>query len=209
MRDDVVVAVASYMTHPELAVRPHFEVVDAVKGLERVDLCVLGAVYEDELTRRVDGHAEQRSGAPPHVGPLGVTCHDRSVVVRAVNEELVDVAFVRYNPVHPGAEEDVFPHVRPDGRCLLYNFKSSLGCLPEERLVELGLAPEDWRPTPLDYFRFALEQPVVDGLLTAVDDERQVQGLEAALARGPLEADERQYLLDLASLDDGSMALER
>ena len=208
VRDDVVVGVVSYMTQPEFMRLPFEEVVEAVKGLGRVDLTILGGVYAGELAGRLAGHAEHCVGAP-HVGPRGASFHDRGELVSAVNEERVDVAFLRYNPAHPGADEDVFPLLRPEGRCLLYNFKSSRPFMPEERLQELGLGAENWRPEVPDYYRFALTSPVVDGLLCGLDDERQVAALEAGLARGPLDEDERRYLCDLASLDDGSVAIAR
>jgi hypothetical protein len=133
--------------------------------------------------------------------------HDRNTAREALDADRLDIAFVRYNPVHPGARVDLFPHVRSRGdgrRCLLYNFKSTAGHLDEADYGALGVEADFWRPHITDYYRFALTRTALDGILCAPYNPDEVQGLADAMARGPLDEDDHQYLLDLGELVRGT-----
>jgi hypothetical protein len=109
--------------------------------------------------------------------------------------------------VHAGARTDLFPHIstRAEGRrCLLYNFKSTLGYLVESEYARLGIADDFWRPHPTDYYRFALSQPAIDGLLCSPCGERELRELVDALGKGALDDEDQQYLLDLGELVRGT-----
>lgn len=94
---------------------------------------------------------------------------------------------------------------RADGRkTLLYNFKSTTGHLAEPDYARLGVADDYWRPHFTDYYRFALMEPALDGMLCALPAPHAVGELADALARGPLDDDDHQYLLDLGELQRGA-----
>jgi hypothetical protein len=42
---------------------------------------------------------------------LGATFHDRSAALPAIRDQQVDIAFIRYNPGHPGAAKDFFAYL--------------------------------------------------------------------------------------------------
>jgi hypothetical protein len=138
------------------------------------------------------------------VRSLAVSVHDRGLAVTAHNHELVDAVFSRYNPVHPGARHDLFPLLTPSSSTLLYNFKSTQGFINRRRFAELGLTGDHWQPEPTDYYRFALTQPALDGILCALTSVEHVAALDAALQLGPLDDEEQQYLCDLVQLDAGA-----
>jgi hypothetical protein len=207
VRDEIVVAAVSYVAQPEFSHLPFREVVDAVPGLGRVDVTVAGGVYAPDLLPRLVSYREHRRGVLPGVRGTGATFHDRVAAREAVAHDLVDAAFVRYNPVHRGAEEDLFPHLPDRGRALVYNFKSTLGHLSEQECRAMGLGPDDWRPAWGDYYRFALAQPAIDGVLCALGEEAHVEALADALAEGPLDEEASQYLRDLADLAAGRATL--
>lgn len=209
VREDVVVAVVSYVTQPEFCFLPFEETVKAVQGLGRVDVSVMGGVYPNEFLARLDAYRSHRSHQYLGIRATGATFHDRATVVTAVNHSLVDIALVRYNPGHAGAGSDVFPHIRDSSETLLYNFKSTDGYRSQSELRTLGLAPNDWRPDMTDYYRFALTSREVDGILCALGSESHVAELVDALAKGPLDTEEIQYLRDLAELAAGHASLER
>ncbi|HEU4404641.1 MAG TPA: hypothetical protein VFS43_05050 [Polyangiaceae bacterium] len=206
VRDEVVVASASYVTQPEFCSIPFREVLDAVPGLDRIDMPVAGGAYAHDFLPRYrvyEGHlARGRFGARA----IGTTLHERRAAP-TLGARLVDWAAVRYNTAHRGAEVDVFPFVGPDLPALLYAFKTTFGALPPSRLEALGLEPDHWRPHVTDYYRYALSAPQLDGLLCAFERPAHVRELADALARGPLSDDERQYLVDLADLAAGSAVL--
>jgi hypothetical protein len=122
------------------------------------------------------------------------------MAAQAVRERLVDIAFIRYNPVHRGAEKDVFPHVPARRRTLLYNFTSTYGFLRPEAYETLGLTSAYWQPKMTDYYRFALAQRALDGLLCAPRTPQAVASLARAMEAGPLTEEEHTYLRDLAHL---------
>jgi hypothetical protein len=59
----------------------------------------------------------------------------------------------------------------------------------------------------VDYYRFVLGRPELDGLLCALGEERHVAELDAALAEGPLDEEDLQYMRDLGDLAAGRARL--
>ena len=206
-RDAIVVGVVAYVTQPVFMWAPFVEVLEEVPILERIDLTVAGGCYRPEYAQRERVLASHREAT--HVGAraVGASFHDRSLAREVLERDNLDIAFVRYNPVHPGARVDLFPHVAPreaGRRCLLYNFKSTHGHLANDEYAPLGVPDHYWRPQHTDYYRFALSEPALDGLLCSPSTPREVRDLADALARGPIDDDDRQYLLDLGALARGS-----
>lgn len=199
VRDEVVVAVVSYVAQPEFLRAPFAEVVDAIPGMKRVDVSIVGGASAGDLTGRLIPYQEHRRGDVLGVRAIGATFHDRLACAHAVHHDVVDIGFVRYNPAHRGAERDVFATVRSQ-RALLYNFKSTAPALDDDQFRALGLARDYWRPSVGDYYRFALSRPELDGVLCAFDRPEHVAALAAALAEGPLEARQIQHLVRLAEL---------
>jgi aryl-alcohol dehydrogenase-like predicted oxidoreductase len=209
VRDRIVVGVVSYVTQPVFCHAPFREVIEAVKGLERIDLTIIGGAYAGEFMVRLAEYAYHRgeNGSVPGARAVGASFHDRVAAAYAARHALVDVAFSRYNPVHPGAEQDLFPHLDPASPTLLYNFLNTEGFIRDKRYEELALSESHWRPKVTDYYRFALTRPEVDGLLCAPNHPRHVQALADALEEGPLTDEETTYMRDLADLDKGEATL--
>jgi hypothetical protein len=207
IRQQIVVAVVSYVTQPEFCASALKEGLEAVPGLKSVDVGVIGGAYGDEFLTRLGVYVEIRKEGSLGLRALGTTFHDRNAALLAINHRLVDLAFIRYNPTHTGAKLDVFPHLVQPSATLLYNFKSTLGFMRRERYAELGLNDNYWRPEITDYYRFALTRPEVDGLLCSPTTPREVKALASALAAGPLDAEEERYLIDLADLQAASAVL--
>lgn len=210
-RDDIVVGAVCYVTQPEFVWVPFEEILWSVPALKHIDLTIAGGSYGREIGNRLpefQAHKKRR-----HVGAraIGASFHDRRAACDAVANESFDINYVRYNPTHAGAARDVYAQAkaRADGRkTLLYNFKSTGGYIREEsEYARLGIAPEFWRPHITDYYRFAFTQPNVDGALIALPHDGAVQELADALAKGPLDEDDHQYLLDLAELQSGQARL--
>jgi hypothetical protein len=207
VRDAIVVAVVAYVTQPEFMWAPFEEVLDEVPALGRIDMTVAGGVYRHDSPVRAKVLAGHRAFRHTGTRASGMSFHDRNAARDALDADQLDIAFVRYNPPHPGAREDLFPHVRPRGdgrRCLLYNFKSTVGHLDDAEYGKFGVSPEFWRPHITDYYRFALTEPALDGILCAPYTPAEVQGLADAMERGPLSDEDHQYLLDLGELVRGT-----
>ena len=208
IRDEIVVAVASYCTQPEFCTLPFSEVLEAMPRLGRIDLAIAGGAYSSEILGRLPVYREHREKSFVGIRAIGASFHDRAAALQAIDHELFDIAFIRYNVAHPGAREDLFPAQRRDSSTPVFNFTSTWGYVSPERATELGLSAKHWRPQMTDHYRFALSRPQVHGLLCALKDRRQIVALEKALEAGPLEESEENYLINLSRLDKGKAELD-
>jgi aryl-alcohol dehydrogenase-like predicted oxidoreductase len=204
VRDRVVVAAVAYVTQPEFCHVPFDEVIESVPGLERLDVTVAGGSYRGDFATRAEQYALHKHRG---VRAFGTSFHDREMAAQAFAEDLVDIGFVRYNALHRGAEEDLFPRLPRSRRSLLYNFTSTTGFLPPADYGQLGLSADYWQPTITDYYRFVLARPEIDGLLCAPREPEQVRELARALEQGPLTDEEMDYIRDLADLMRGAVKL--
>ena len=205
VRDRIVVAGVCYPTQPEFCEVPFLELIQAVPGLGRLDVLLAGGAYAADMTQRLPIYVQHRMCSHAGAKAIGATFHDRAAAREALLQRDLDIAFVRYNTMHPGAQKEVFFDLPQTDRPLLFNFKSTAGYLPPSRMAQLGLpAPEWWQPAVTDHYRFALTRPELDGLLVALRRPAEVDELVAALARGPLDQEEEQYLLDVAGVASGA-----
>jgi len=204
VRDELVVAAVSYVTQPEFCYAPFEEVLDELPGLGHLDVGVIGGSYASDFMTRLAQYERRPAG----MRSIGASFHQREAAATAVAHELVDIAFVRYNAAHAGAELDLFPRVPAERRVKLFNFKSVSGYVPPARLDELGLPAGKWRPEPQDHYRFALRRPELDGVLCALDAVPQISALSDLLAGPPLTEDEAEYLKTLSALDAGELVLD-
>ena len=197
-RESVVVCSTAYVTQPDFCELPHEEVVAAVPGLERVDVVTMGGVYPHDFKARLPVYQQHRARGFVGCKAIGASFHDRKTARVAIHDEQVDLAFVRFNAGHPGAQVDLFPHLAPRRGTRVFNFKTIDGWVPPAELRELGLDPKSWQPHPVDHYRFALSQPALDGVLAALSHPREVGQLADALAAGPLAEVDQRYLVTLA-----------
>jgi aryl-alcohol dehydrogenase-like predicted oxidoreductase len=203
-RAKIVVAVVSYVTQPEFCWAPFEEVLQAMPELGHVDIAVIGGTYPADFLIR---HEQYQANRPGAMRALGATFHDRGAALTAVNHGLLDVAFIRYNSSHPGAETDVFPRLREGRSAKLFSFKSTSGYVTHERLESLRLPEHNWRPTHTDHYRFALRRTELDGILCGFSESQQLSELRRALTKPPLSEQEAAYLKQLSALDVGAIQL--
>ena len=198
VRDHIVVCSTAYVTQPDFCEMPFEEVVDALPGLQRIEVLTMGGVSAVDFKPRLPVY--QRHRATRFVGnkAIGGSFHDRKTALHAINDELVDLAFIRFNAGHPGAQKDLFPHLAPRRRTRLFNFKTVDGWVTPDQLDALGLDPRSWQPHPVDHYRFALSQPSLDGVLASFSHPREVQHLADALSAGPMAEADQQYMITLA-----------
>lgn len=208
IREKIVVGIVSYCTQPEFCYAPFSEAMAAVPGLERVDVPIAGGAYANEFLVRAGIYQQHRRSNFLGTRAIGTTFHDRKAALSAIDHEMIDIAFIRYNPSHPGAREDLFPLLDPKSATLLYNFKNTMGALPPEALPKLGLDDSYWKPKVTDYYRFVLTRPEIDGSLIGLTTPDQVTALAKAMEEGPLDEEEEKFLMDLALLAQGRATLE-
>jgi len=203
----MVIGVVAYVTQPEFCWVPFQEVLDELPELEnRIDVTIAGGCYGHEFPTRVAIFKKHRE--VKHVGAhaIGASFHDRAGARAALEAGDLDLAYIRYNPLHPGAARDLFPHVT-DTQPFLFNFKSTNGLLRPEHYAKFGIDESFWRPHATDYYRFALTQPALDGVLCSLSNAGEVRELADALAKGPLDDEDHDYMLQLGELARGEAKL--
>jgi hypothetical protein len=180
-------------------------VVEAVPELGHVDLGIIGGSYPADFFVRLAQYERMR---PAGMRGFGATFHHRESAITAIEHDLLDVAFIRYNAGHAGAESDVFPYLKAKRSTKLFNFKSMSGFVPRERLHALGVGADNWHPEPTDHYRFALRHAEIDGILCGFERKDQVSALAQAMAEDPLTEREADYLKTLALLDAGEIEID-
>lgn len=158
-------------------------------GTDYIDYFHLG------MMRTVDDHAYEsllpykEKGVIKHIAFSG---HNRIIAAQAVKKwKQLDLAMIRYNAAHIGAEAEFFPHVDPA--------KLSVVAFNATRHGSLFKAPRGWcksRPIPpaIDAFRFVLTNPKVTMCLVGVTSESEVEGLFQAIEKGPLSEAEMKLM---------------
>lgn len=200
IRDEVVVGVVCHVTQPEFCHAPFMEVVEAVPGLKRVDLAIAGAALPHEICNRLWGY-DERHRRQGYLGcrSIGVSFEDRRAALLITNHGLADVSFIRYHAADPSVRRDFLPLLAADRKTLIYGFDCLQGYLEPARFDQLGLEDWNWQPRPADHYRFALTRPEIDGILCPLPDEDALVALADALARGPLDEQEEEHVIALAS----------
>lgn len=206
-REDIIVAGVSYVAQPEFLTMPFQELVDAVPGLESLDITVAGGCYKHDVTRRFPMLVRHRESQFLGSRCWGASFHERAAILDAVHDYDPDVAFVRYNPLYAKIRDEVFDKLPSTGVPPMYAFSSSYGLLSEAQYASLGLSSDYWRPTRSTYIRFAMSESRITGLLCAPSTPKHVAALADTFAAGPLDEEELDYLEDLAALSRGQATL--
>lgn len=207
-RDNIVVAGVSYLHEPLFGYLQFNELISAVPGLQRIDVLIAGAAEANDFLPRYEQLVQAKHRNRWGCRAIGASFHNRSAARMAICSDLLDIAYVRYNVAHLGAEADIFPAVNPDRSCLLFNFKSTYGLLTDESFQRLKLGPRYKCPKVTDGYRFALTRPEIDGLLVAPKTPAQIAALAQALSTGPLAAARVEYMKNLWLLSTGQAVVE-
>jgi aryl-alcohol dehydrogenase-like predicted oxidoreductase len=121
---------------------------------------------------------------------VGMSSHERPLfgkIARGEVEAPVDFFQIRYNAVHTGAEQDIFPHLPKENRPGILIFTATCW----RKLLKPKLMPEGERPpTACDCYRFVLSHPDVNVCLTGPSSVAQLDENLKALELGPLNEEE-------------------
>jgi len=156
-------------------------------GLEWIDLIFQG-VDKSVSQKFTDSlHQLKDSGK---VRFVGMSTHERPVFARVASGEVnapADFFHVRYNVVHLGAEQDVFPLLPREDRPGIGVYTATCWRKP---LKAKNMPPGEKPLTAADCYRFVLSNPDVDVCLTAPKTEKQMEENFRALEAGPLDEEE-------------------
>lgn len=132
------------------------------------------------------------------VKAIGISIHNRKRAGHLAAESPLDLLMIRYNAAHPGAEQDIFPHLPPGRR--------SIVAYTATRWRKLLHRPKGWQgdvPTAGHCYRFCLTNPNVDVVLTGPKTGTQLQENIAAVKQGPLNEEEMTWMREFGKVVHG------
>ena len=189
-RDELILTVQSYSQDPSSI---EGEVEDALKtaGIENFDFLLLGnrnsALSGEyvELFERLRDRGLLRY--------MSLSSHNRPFLPSLLEDYEQDrspfeLLMLRYNPVHGGAETDVFPFIQERKHPTIATYTSTRwGHLLDSNKMPPGEVPL----TARDCYRYALSNPAVDMVIAGPANGDQMGEAISALEAGPLEPEER------------------
>ncbi len=121
---------------------------------------------------------------------IGMSSHNRPLFGRISRGELdlpLDLFQIRYNMVHRGAEEDIFPHLPEHKKPGIVVFTATCWRKP----LKARNMPEGEPPLrAAECYRFVLSNPNVDVCITGPSSAMQMDANLSALEGGPLSEEE-------------------
>lgn len=199
-RDSVFIATGPSMGFTGGSVRRHCEKVLKKLGTDHIDLLQL--FWAGKMSRISDGTltALQKLKEEGKCRGIGVSIHDRPRAGELARDRVFDVLMIRYNAGHPGAEQDIFPHVGEGGD------KVGIVSYTSTRWGTLLKKPSGWEDraaTAPECYNFALSNPAVDVVLTGPDSWEQLEANLHGL-QGPMPAERIAWMKHLGAKARGT-----
>jgi aryl-alcohol dehydrogenase-like predicted oxidoreductase len=168
-------------------------------SFDYTDILLLGLWNKPVPSRILD--AARRLKERGRVRFLALSTHNRKLVPRIAAGGDFDVVHFRYNAAHPGAEQDIFPHLPAANRPGMVSFTATswghlLGKAPLQGILPgtHKLPKSEPVPTAADCYRFVLTRPEVDVCLTGPTNAAQMEQALEALRLGPMGEDELAWM---------------
>lgn len=189
-RERHVVAVLSGFAYTARMVRLRVEAALRALCVDQIDLYQLPWLGRmSRLSPAIEEELQQLK-AEGKLLAAGTSIHDRPRAGRLVRESTLDAFMIRYNAKHPGAERDVFPHLRERSPLIVaYTATSWRQLIRPLAGLELPPWPGSGQVPPLSAglcYRFCLSSPHVHLALSAPANTQQMDDNLDALAEGPL-----------------------
>jgi len=137
---------------------------------------------------------------------IGTSIHDRKRAGRLALNSEIDLLMIRYNAKHPGAEQDIFPHLSKRNPAVVSYTALAWGQLIKP-LKKIVMPPwpgkESFNGPPLSpelCYRFVLTNQNVHIVLTGPKNQEQLRKNLDAIRQGPLEPDEMNWVRQYGQL---------
>jgi predicted aldo/keto reductase-like oxidoreductase len=156
-----------------------------------IDTLILG-YYPRRPPQRVLDWALQAKAAGL-VRAIGLTTHNRAMVIPLASEGIIDFFHIRYNAVHRGAETEIFSHLNNLGkkRPGIVSFTAtSWGQLLKQNKMKPGMQAA----SAGDCYRFVLARDEVDVCMMGVKNRAMLEANLAALAKGAMSPEELAWM---------------
>ncbi len=187
-RDDLVIVLQSYSRSASL-MEAFLQKGLKKLGIETTDVLLLGWYNQAPPQRILERAMALRQRGLCRF--LGVSGHNRRAFPALAASGNFGALHLRYNAVHPGAEQDVFPKLAAQNRPGVVTYTATRwGDLLNPKKMPPGQTP----PAAADCYRFVLSNPAVDVCLSGPADVQQMRQALSALDLGPLSEDEMARL---------------
>ncbi|MCP3927400.1 MAG: aldo/keto reductase [Desulfobacterales bacterium] len=194
-RDEMVITAQSY-DHSGLLTKHALEKALRTINSDYIDVFILGWFQKYPPGRIIDQALKLRDEGK--IKYIAISGHNRKLFGELVKKEdsEIDVIMARYNASHPGAEQDIFPHIKNDNKPGLVAYTATCwGKLMNKRKMPKGVEPL----TASDCYRFALSSNHFDVCITGPKNEKQMlEGFEA-LDKGKLSDEEMERVREVGS----------
>ncbi len=200
-REAHVVAYIGTVTAFGWQVRKGVESVLRKLGTDYLDVVQLG--WLGKTSRMSAGILEtvEKLKEEGKVRAFGTSIHDRQRAGRLALDSPFDLLMIRYSAKHPGAEQDIFPHLSARNPALIAYTAVAWGQLIKPvKGVEMPPFPgSEGEPpppplTPALCYRFVLNNPHVHVVLTGPKNRDQLTENLDALDAGPLSDEELEWV---------------
>lgn len=168
-------------------------------GFDHTDILLLGMWGKPVPPRILDAARKLKERGLARF--LAVSTHKRAMVPQFAAGSDFDVVHFRYNAAHPGAEQDIFPHL-PIANCpglVAYtatSWRQLMGKAPLQGILPgARRVPKSERvPTAADCYRYVMTRPEVDVCLTGPSNTLEMDQALEALRLGPMSEDELAWM---------------
>jgi aryl-alcohol dehydrogenase-like predicted oxidoreductase len=181
-RDELVIALQSYDRSGILMKTFHERGLKSL-GIERADVLILGWHNQEPAERILSAALKLKEEGK--VRYIAMSGHHRPLFgeLAGQDDSPIDIFMVRYNAAHPGAEQDIFPHIGEGERPGVTAYTATCW----GKLLKPGKMPDGEAPmTASECYRFALSNPLVDLCMTGPADDEQMREALRTLKDGPL-----------------------
>ncbi len=198
-REAHVVAHLASLTTFGWQVRKQVEGVLKKLGTDYLDVFQLGWLGTASRLTPAISDAVQQMKDEGKVRAFGISIHDRQRAGRLALDSPLDLFMIRYNAKHPGAEQDIFPHLDARNPALISYTALAWGQLIKP-LKGLDMPPFPGMDSPLPAlspalaYRFVLSDPHVHLVLTGPANRAQLDANLDSLEAGPLSDEEMAWV---------------
>jgi len=182
-REELVIGLLSY-SHSALLGEHFLKSALSQLGTEYVDGLILGYYPRRPPQRVLDWAARVKQSGM--VRAVGLTTHNREIVVPLIEEGIIDFFHIRYNAVHRGAEQDILSHLKSKRPGIVSFTATSWGQL----LNQKKMPPDTPLPSAGDCYRFVLAQDEIDVCMMGVKDLAMFEDNMEVLEKGPMTPEE-------------------